>query len=299
MTSPAPRPETARPLDATAAAVMILLCASWGLNHVIMKWAYRDISPLLAAAVRSGVALLPLLLYCRLKGEKLSAPNLAWLHGAAVGCLFSGEFIFMYVGFNLTLASRGTIFVYTQPFFTALLAHLFLPGERLNWWRGGGLILAFVGLSGVLWDRPHTGQASLVGDIFCMLGGFFWAATNVYVRRFLVGRATFLQSVLWQLLYSVPILLAACLILESPYLNPTPGLAGAVLYQAVIVAFVSYLIFFRLLYRHQAPDLAAFTFFTPIFGVAFSILVMGDALTVGLLVGLGLVSVGVWMVNRH
>lgn len=42
---------------------------------------------------------------------------------------------------------------------------------------------------------------------------------------------------------------------------------GAFAYQAVVVAFASYLVWFWLLEHHPASSLAAFSFWTPLFGV--------------------------------
>ncbi len=288
-----------RRLDLVATAIMIVLCVSWGFNHPLMKWVYRDISPVLSAALRSALAWLALVIYARLRGVRLSAPDVHWRHGAILAGFFIGEFLFLYIGLDLTLASRGVVLLYIQPVFTALGAHLFVPGDRLNTRRTVGLALAFAGVAWVLTARPDTGQAGLTGDIFCLIAGAMWAGINVYTRAQLVGRVDFHTGLFWQLSYSTPVLFIASLVLEEPRLTLTWGLTGGMLYQAVVIAFASYLIFFKLLYRHAASDLAAFTFLTPVFGVMFSGLIMGDVMTVHLIGSLVLVSAGVWLVNRN
>ncbi len=42
-----------RPLSATAIALMVMLCLSWGFNQIAIKLALPDISPLLQATLRS------------------------------------------------------------------------------------------------------------------------------------------------------------------------------------------------------------------------------------------------------
>lgn len=285
-------------LDLRGAAILVILCASWGLNQAFMKLAYTDISPVLSSALRSALAGLCLLGWCLHKGYRLWEPGLSWLHAAAISFFFTVEFVFLYIGMDLTLASRGAVLLYTQPFFTALLAHLFVSGDRLNLSRSIGLSLAFAGVALVLGGRPAGGEARLVGDLFCVVAGLCWGCTNVYVGRMLVGRVRFEQILFWQLAPSAPVLAVASLFLERPFLHLTWALTGNLLYQAVAVAFVSYLIWFSMFKRYRVTVLGAFTFMAPIFGVIASWLTMADPLTWGLLLGLGGVSVGVWLVNR-
>jgi drug/metabolite transporter (DMT)-like permease len=69
-------------------------------------------------------------------------------------------------------------------------------------------------------------------------------------------------------------------------------------YQCVIVAFVSYLLWFRMIHSYPVSRLAAFTFLTPLFGVILSALFLGESLTWSLWTGLGLVAAGIYLVNR-
>jgi drug/metabolite transporter (DMT)-like permease len=74
---------------------------------------------------------------------------------------------------------------------------------------------------------------------------------------------------------------------------------GALAYQAVIVAFVSYLIWFWLLQRYPASGLASFSFWTPLFGVLSGWLLLGERLTGNLGAAAALVAVGIYLVNRR
>lgn len=286
-------------LNASWAVVLVALCAIWGMNHVLMKWAYRDISPLLSAGVRSIIALVALAVYCRFKSIPLRSPDTPWRFGFFISLFFCLEFLFLYTGLDLTLASRGAVLFYIQPMVTALGAHFFVPNERLTPVKLLGLGLAFAGVVWVLTGRPETGQASLTGDILCLLGGASWAGINVYTKAALVGRVSFYTSLYWQLIYSIPVLLAASFILETPRLDPTWGMTGAMLFQGLAVAVFSYLVFFKLLYRFAAAGVASFTFLTPIFGVTFAGWFLGEEVPLALWGGLALVSAGVYLVNRR
>jgi drug/metabolite transporter (DMT)-like permease len=79
----------------------------------------------------------------------------------------------------------------------------------------------------------------------------------------------------------------------------TVPVLAAVAYQSVVVAFVSYLIWFWLLHRYPASSLAAFAFWTPLFGVLGGWLVLGDRLTGNLGAAAALVAAGIYLVNRR
>ena len=287
-------------LDVKALIIMIIICSSWGLNHPLTKMAYVDISPILAAAIRSLLAAAGLLIYCRMGGISLAMEPGGQFHAVILGLIFGIEFVFFYVGIDLTRASRGAILLYTQPFFTALVAHLVLPDDKLNWGRCLGLVLAFTGAATVIADTASgQGQHSLMGDLFCLAAGFLWAGTIIYIRVFMVSRATAVQTLFWQLLYSFPVLLAASFIFETFRFHQTWQVTGILLYQGIGVACISYLIYIGLIYRYQASTLAAFTFIAPLTGVLFSGLILSEPITIYLLLGLALVSTGLWLVNHN
>jgi drug/metabolite transporter (DMT)-like permease len=77
----------------------------------------------------------------------------------------------------------------------------------------------------------------------------------------------------------------------------TPVAVASLAYQAIVVAFVSYLAWFWLLTRYLASRLAVFAFATPCFGVLFGHLVLNDPLTPAFLVAAALVGLGIALVN--
>ncbi len=79
----------------------------------------------------------------------------------------------------------------------------------------------------------------------------------------------------------------------------TPLAVGSVLFQGVIVSFISYLTWFWLLRKYLASNLAVFSFITPLFGVTFGVLILGEPLTVNFVLGAVLVLLGVVLVSAE
>lgn len=76
------------------------------------------------------------------------------------------------------------IFLYTAPFFVALGAHFFIPGERLHGVKVVGLLAAFVGI-GVAFRESLSlpSNRELIGDAMMLAAAILWAATTVRSRR--------------------------------------------------------------------------------------------------------------------
>jgi drug/metabolite transporter (DMT)-like permease len=96
-------------------------------------------------------------------------------------------------------------------------------------------------------------------------------------------------------------LLLISFLLEDPTFSNISLFGGfSLFYQCIIVAFLSYLVWFELIHRYPVSLLHAFSFFTPVFGVLLSgALILGEIIGTNLIVALILVSVGMVLVNRQ
>ncbi|NIQ39891.1 MAG: EamA family transporter [Proteobacteria bacterium] len=281
--------------------VLLILAVVWGGNYAAIKIGAKGIAPLFMAFIRSAVASLCLFLWMRIKRIPLFPERKIFWHGLVVGLLFGAEFGCIYLGLNYTLASRSYIFVYTHPFLVALGAHFFLRGDRLTFWKVAGLLLAFLGV--VILFPNGLGKSplnTLPGDLLVLAAAVFWAATTLYVKRFLTEKTVPLQTLFYQLVFSVPLLLPLSMVLEDRiWYGFTLAVGVSLAYQCIINAFLSLLVWFELIHRYPVSLLAAFTFFTPLFGVFFSgALLLGEMMKPTLIVSLILVSSGMILVNR-
>ena len=77
----------------------------------------------------------------------------------------------------------------------------------------------------------------------------------------------------------------------------TPVAWGSLLFQGVVVSFASYLTWFWLLRRYLATRLSVFSFMTPIFGVTFGVLILGDPLSPSFAGGAALELSGITIVS--
>ena len=287
-------------LDATAMVLLVVLCGSWGLQQVAIKVTNQIVPPLLQSGIRSAGAAMLLFLWMLARREPLLEKDGTLWWGIAAGLLFGGEFLLIYWGLDFTLASRSSIFLYVSPFVVALGAWLFIPGENLNRVQVAGLCTAFLGL--VCAFRESLGLPSmkmLLGDSMLIGAALFWGSTTVMIKASPLGRIRPSKILFYQLVVSALMLLAASFLKNEPGIaDLSPWIVGSLLYQTVWVAFITYLIWFWMIRRYPPSRLASFTFLTPIMGVLAGGLLLKEPVSPLLILALGLVGTGIYLVNR-
>jgi drug/metabolite transporter (DMT)-like permease len=288
-----------RPLSAGAIALMLMLCLSWGFNQIAVKLVLPDIPPMLQAMIRSIGALPVLLLIARLRGAKIFVRDGTLGAGLLAGLLFGLEFVLIFRGLQLTSASRAVVFLYTAPFFVALGSYQFL-GERLRASQWGGLALSFAGVALAIGVPQANVDANVLwGDLLIIGGGALWAATTIIAKATALRRAPPEKALGYQVATSIPILaFAAWVSGETLTRFPGPLAVSLMVYQAVWVVGLTFLLWFTLVQRYSASKLSAFTFITPLFGVVASYFILHDTLTLAFGAAALLVISGLYLVNR-
>ena len=254
---------------------------------------------MLQATICSAGALPVLLLIARLRGVKLFERDGTLWPGLFAGLLFGFEFVMIYRGLLLTSASRAVVFLYTAPFFVALGSYQFL-GERLRASQWAGLGLSFAGVALAIGVPQADVDANvLLGDLLVVGGGALWAATTLLVKGTSLLRVPPEKALGYQVAVSIPILaLAAWISGETLTRIPGPLAVSLMIYQAVWVVGLTFLIWFGLVKAYSASKLSAFTFITPLFGVVAGYFIMHDPLTLAFGAAAVLVAAGLYLVNR-
>jgi drug/metabolite transporter (DMT)-like permease len=281
---------------------MTVLCVVLGLHQVAIKLAAPDIAPILQIAVRSALSSI---LICGLvvwRGEKLFLRDGTLVPGLALGVAFSLEFIFVAEGLRYTTASHMSVFLYTAPVFTSLILHRLVPAERLNGQQWLGICFAFCGIVAAFGSAvfsPAINSRVLLGDLLALLGGIAWASTTVIIRSTKLANAPATKTLLYQLLAAFILLnFYAVVSGQISRFSLTITAVASVLFQAIVITFATYLIWFSLLRRYNVSQLSVFLFLTPLFGVSFGVLLLNDPLDMFFILGAVLVLAGITLVSK-
>lgn len=289
-------------LDTVALVTLVACCATWGLSQVAAKVSLAEVPPLLQSGLRSLGAALLLLAWARWRGLAVFGRDGTGLPGLAAGALFALEFACIFIGLQYTSASRMAVFLYLSPFVVAIGMPLISRQERLAPAQWAGLVLAF---GGVVWAfsegfvAPAVGPQQWIGDALGIAGAVLWGATTLVLRATTLSTALPEKTLLYQLAFSGVALTAASLAVGEPLPSTLSAtVAWSLAFQIVVVTFASYLAWFWLVRHYVATKVASFTLLTPVFGLLAGVSLLGEPLTLRLVVALVAVCAGIWLVNR-
>ena len=280
-------------------ALALLLAFLWGGNSLAIKVGLQDFPPMALAFLRFVIGLIVIggwALFRRipLRLRRGELPRLLLLT-----TIFILQIICLNTGTLYTSASRSTIFINVYPFFTALFAHVWIPGERLSFTKTLGIIVAFSGVFVTVAPELGQGETSVIGDIIVLVSGCF-LGLRVVVTKLLIQSIHPYRLLAWLLTLSLPFYVVASLVLErGEPMQLTLSAALALLYQGGVIAGFCFLAWTAILERYSASKLVVLFFATPLSGVLFSHLILGDELTISLLGGAALVAAGIYLVNMR
>lgn len=266
----------------------LAVVAVWGSNFVVIKLALGHLPPLLFAALRFALALVPALLFLR-------RPAVPWRNLACYGLLIGvGQFGLLYVAMNGHISPGiASLVVQIQVFFTIGLS-MRLTGERVARFQWIALLLASAGIAVI---AVHTdGSTTVFGLVLVLLAALSWAGGNIAAMQ---GRpANMLAYVVWASAFAVPPLLALSLAIEgwdavsAALRHADAATWTAVAWQAWGNTLFGYAAWGWLLARHPAATITPMALLVPVFGMGASALLLGESLPAWKLAAAVLVMAG-------
>ncbi len=260
----------------------------WGTNFVVIKLALAHLPPLLFAALRFTLALVPALFF-------LPRPNVKWQNLALYGVLIGvGQFGLLYVAMNGHISPGiASLVIQTQVFFTIGLSML-VAGERVRGFQWFALLLAASGIVIILANTDGT--TTLMGLALVLMGSFSWAGGNIAAKR--GAPANMLAYVVWSSAFAIPPLFALSFLLEgwavmkNGMLDSDLSTWAAVAWQAWGNTLFGYAAWGWLLARHPAAIITPMALLVPVFGIGASAFYLGEPLPAWKLIAAALVMTG-------
>jgi drug/metabolite transporter (DMT)-like permease len=289
-----------RPVTVPVALLMTLCCFLWGSNSLAIKFSVDSLPPLGVAGLRFGLGWLVAMAFWRPRWADLR-PNRSELR------MIFGNSAIMFVqiwllnwGTQKTLAASSTVMITAHVVFVAIFAPLVAGSESLTVRKIGGLTVCSLGLLAVFGDQLFERRDSLwIGDAAVLASAALLGLKIVYAKRCLSASLTPTKLLTWQFALISTSFLISSVMLEGvdSYQWRTSAVLG-VLYQGLIVAGFCFITWMTLLQHHSAESLAVFSFTSPLFGVAISLLLRPDEhATRLLLMGAVFVAAGIYLVS--
>ena len=285
---------TIQRFDTRAWVLFAAMAVLWGMPYLFIKQAVDSYSPASVVAGRTLIGALLLLPFAlRQKALRPAFSKIGWV--LAFGAIeMAGPFLLLGHAEQTLPSGLTGLLVATVPLFAALIA--LTGGDRsvLKPARAIGLVVGFVGVA-VIVIGPGLGIDGGVGLI--AIGEVLLVAVCYAIAPFIV--ATQLKDV--PALGSVTLSLFAVGLFYLPiaFLTqhevPTVQSTVSLLALAVLCTAVAFVVFFALI-AHVGPVRAPlFTYVNPVVAIILGVIILGEDLTVGLLIGFPLVILGCWL----
>lgn len=288
--------EPSRGLLYGAVLLMVLL---WSGNYLAAKVALRELNPVLLTCLRisfAGLMILPLYLREPRRWTRTEAGGLFAL--GLLGVTLN-QFFFV-LGVAGTSVTHAGIVIALTPICVLVIAAA-MGMERVTVYAAIGMALALAGVALLQLARGGDGgsRATLAGDGIVFLAAVTFATFTVLGKRmrerhsgvtvntfaYVGGAMVLLPVTLWQLAH-------------HDVSRVSLGGWCAVVYMALFPSVVAYLIYYWALGYIKASKLAAFSYLQPPLVTLMAALVLGETVTMGLVLPGLLILAGVVLTER-
>ena len=169
----------------------IIACVLWGSAFVGGKLGFSYTTPIHLSGIRftlAGLLLIPLLSYQKVNWRG----NLKeWRYLLLFGFLQSFvQYGLFFVGLNKVDASISAIIIGGGPLFIAIMAHYYLPNDKINWQKGLAIFLGILGIVFVSFTKGEASSFSMnrdynfyIGIALLLLSNLVGASTNIIVAK--------------------------------------------------------------------------------------------------------------------
>ena len=272
----------------------VLLCAIWGSTWLVIKVGYGGLGPLNVAALRfllAGLVFVPLVPLMRASWPRGRAE---WALIAFVGAiLFAADYGLIYWGEQYLDSGLTAVLFAVMPVVTALLAHLYLPAERLTPRKLAGTLLAFLGVAALFGDRLRVEPDKLLPMLAILGSTVCAAAASLATKKHGHGLHPAALNAPAMLVGAALLALAGLATGERLGLPGDAGTWGAVAYLALAGSVVTFLLYFWLLKTWNATTMSFVAIFTPVVALALGFLVLDERPTRYTALGAALILGGV------
>lgn len=264
----------------------LAVVAVWGSNFAVIRLALDHLPPLLFAALRFALVVLPAVAFVR-------RPPVAWHNLAAYGVLIGvGQFGLLYVAMRGHISpGLASLVIQTQVFFTIAMA---MAKQTLRGFQWVAVSIAGTGMAVIV---AHTdGMTTPLGLALVLTAALSWAAGNMVSRQ--AGQINMLGYVVWSSLFAVPPLLGLAVVFEGwDSLVAGIGQAGtgtwlAVVWQAWGNSLFGYAAWGWLLSRYPVATITPMALLVPLFGLGASAIWLHEPLPAWKLAAAALVMGG-------
>ena len=290
---------TAPRMDGPAWAMLLLLAVLWGGSFVLTEVILADLPVVTTVAIRVAVAALTLLAVVLAMGTPIPRSPKLWGAFLVMGT-FANAVPFSLIVWGQTHLTGGLAAVLnaTTPIVTGILAGIVLPDERLTRHKLLGLLLGLVGVAAVIGPSALQVGGDVLAELAALGAACCYALATVYARRFARLGVPPTVVALGQTTTASILVIPFALVHDAPWTlaMPSAGVIAALIAFGCLSTALAYILFYAILAR-AGTNVVLVTVLVPAVAVALGAATLGEPVSTGQLVGMGLIAFGLAVVD--
>jgi len=282
-----------------ARVVWLILCGIWGSTWLFIKLGLADLPPLTFAGIRFLVASLILSALILARGVRWPRSRRDWYLIAIVGLLqFTLNYGLVFWGEQYIPSGLAAVLQSTFPAFGLVIAHLYLPYERLTTRKVIGVLMGVLGVAIIFSDQlTIAGHLALLGSVALVASAFFGAYSNVLVKAY--AREVDPQVLAaGQMIFGFPPLLIIGIATEG---NPfrfhwTMTAVISLAYLVVVGSVIAFALYYWLVRHMEVTKTMLIALVTPVVALLIGMIVLHEKLNWRLFVGAACIISGIGLI---
>jgi drug/metabolite transporter (DMT)-like permease len=279
-----------------ARLIWLLLCCIWGSTWLFIKLGLEDLPPFTFAGIRFVIACTVLFTIIKMRGLRLPGSREDWILLASSGVLaFSLNYGLLFWGEQYISSGLAALLQATIPAFGLVIAHFYLPGERLTWARVLGVLLGVCGVGVVFSNQLRiAGVMALAACVALVFGSLFAAYSNVLVK----ARGKHLDPAILaggQMFFGlIPLWIVGLPLEGSPLrFHWTPMAILALFYLAIVGSVVAFLLYYWLIRNMDVTKTMLIALVTPVVAVVLGMVVLKEEISWRTVIGGAMIMGGI------
>ncbi len=290
--------QTATPMGPVEWLLLLALSVLWGGSFFFNELAIVGFDPFTATMGRVGIAALVLWVYLKLRGLSLPSDLADWRAYLIMGAL-NNLIPFTLIVWGQTRIDSGlaSIFNAATPLFTVMLAHFLTSDERLNWHKALGVLFGIVGVAVLIGpDALHGLDGPVMGQLAVVAATVSYAFAGIFGKRMTHYQPT--QSAAGMLIGATVMSVPLAFLFGDPLASAMGAVSiGGILGLGTVSTALAYILYFQILTRAGATNLLLVTLLIPVSAGLLGYWFLGEVLTAGAFLGMGLIALGLGAVD--
>jgi len=279
--------------------VWLVLCLIWGSTWLFIKIGLNDLPPLTFAGIRFVIAVIILFAIIGVRRVSFPASSAEWWLLVVTGILsFSLNYGLIFWGEQFVSSGLAALLQATIPVFGLVIAHFYLPQERMTPARIAGVVLGISGVGVVFSNQLSVaGGKAFAGSVAMVMSSFFVAYSNVLIK----ARATKLDPAMIaaaQMFFGlIPLLLIGVPLEGSPFqFRWTVRAVISLFYLAIVGSVVAFLLYYWLMQNMDVTKTMLIALVTPVVAVALGMIILDERLSWRTLIGGLMIMCGIGLI---